>query len=199
MILGIDLGTTYSVCSYLDTNGEPQAIVNTEGSRTTPSVVYFESESSIIVGQTAKENSITFPDDVVSAVKNHMGTKKIFTSSYGNEYTPEVISGFILKKLVADANRFLNPEKQVNEVTKEERQKLIKLLKQFEITIKGFRPIEDAIITSGGINIKEVNPKTMESKLIKGLYFAGEILDVDAYTGGFNLQIAYSTGFIAGQ
>ena len=92
----------------------------------------------------------------------------------------------------------INPEKQVNEIKKEERQKLIKLLKEFEVTIKGFRPVEDAIITSGGINIKEVNPKTMESKLVKGLYFAGEILDVDSYTGGFNLQIAYSTGYTAG-
>ena len=93
----------------------------------------------------------------------------------------------------------INPEKQVNEIKKEERKKLIKLLKDFEVTIKGFRPIEDAIITSGGINIKEVDPKTMESKLVKGLYFAGEILDVDSYTGGFNLQIAYSTGYTAGQ
>ena len=67
------------------------------------------------------------------------------------------------------------------------------------MTIKKYRPIEEAIITSGGINIKEINPKTMESKLIKGLYFAGEIIDVDAYTGGFNLQIAYSTGFVAGK
>ena len=76
---------------------------------------------------------------------------------------------------------------------------LIKLLKEFEVTIKGFRKIEDAIITSGGINVKEVNPKTMESKKVQGLYFAGEILDVDSYTGGFNLQIAYSTGFVAGK
>ena len=76
--------------------------------------------------------------------------------------------------------------------------KLIKLLKKLEFTIKGFRPIEEAIITSGGINIKEINPKTMESKLIKGLYFAGEVIDVDAYTGGFNLQIAFSTGHLAG-
>ena len=66
------------------------------------------------------------------------------------------------------------------------------------MTIKGFRPIEEAIITSGGIDIKEINPKTMESKLIKNLYFAGEIIDVDGYTGGFNLQIAYSTGYTAG-
>jgi len=90
------------------------------------------------------------------------------------------------------------PEKPVNEITKEERRNLVNLIKKFELTIKGFRPIEEAIITSGGVNIKEVNPKTMESKLIEGLYFAGEIIDVDAYTGGFNLQIAYSTGYVAG-
>ena len=92
----------------------------------------------------------------------------------------------------------INPQKQVNEIKKEERRNLVKLLKNFEVTIKGFRPIDEAIITSGGINIKEINPKTMESKIIKGLYFAGEIIDVDAYTGGFNLQIAYSTGYTAG-
>jgi predicted Rossmann fold flavoprotein len=93
----------------------------------------------------------------------------------------------------------ISPEKQVNSITKQERMELIKLLKEFEVTIKAFRKIEDAIITSGGINVKEVNPKTMESKKIQGLYFAGEILDVDSYTGGFNLQIAYSTGFVAGK
>ena len=92
----------------------------------------------------------------------------------------------------------IDPDKKVNEITKKERQKLIETLKKIEIKIVGFRPIEEAIITSGGINIKEINPKTMESKLIKGLYFAGEIIDVDAYTGGFNLQIAYSTGYTAG-
>lgn len=92
----------------------------------------------------------------------------------------------------------INPEKQVNSITKQERIKLVKLLKGFEVTIKKFRKIDDAIITSGGVSIKEVNPKTMESKKIKGLYLAGEILDVDSYTGGFNLQIAYSTGYVAG-
>ena len=89
-------------------------------------------------------------------------------------------------------------EKRVNEITREERNKMVHLLKDFEITIKNFRPVEEAIITSGGIDTKEINPKTMESKLIKGLYFAGEIIDVDSYTGGFNLQIAYSTGYTAG-
>ena len=92
----------------------------------------------------------------------------------------------------------INPNKKVNEITKVERQNLINLLKNFEINIEGFRPVEEAIVTAGGISTKEINPKTMESKLVKGLYFAGEIIDVDAYTGGFNLQIAYSTGYTAG-
>lgn len=92
----------------------------------------------------------------------------------------------------------INENKKVNEITKEERIRLVKLLKNFEITIKSFRPIEDAIITAGGVDTKQINPKTMESKLIRNLYFAGEIIDVDAYTGGFNLQIAYSTGYTAG-
>ena len=92
----------------------------------------------------------------------------------------------------------INPNKKVNEITKKEREQLIKEIKDFEIIIKGFRPIEEAIITSGGVNIKEINPKTMESKKVKGLFFAGEIIDVDSYTGGFNLQIAYSTGYVAG-
>ena len=92
----------------------------------------------------------------------------------------------------------INPDKKVNEITKVERLKLIKILKKLTIVISGFRPINDAIVTSGGISIKEINPKTMESKIVNGLYFAGEIIDVDAYTGGFNLQIAYSTGYVAG-
>ena len=90
------------------------------------------------------------------------------------------------------------PEKKVNEITKEEREQIVKKIKGLQLTITGFRPIEEAIITSGGINIKEINPKNMESKIIKGLFFAGEIIDVDAYTGGFNLQIAWSTGYVAG-
>lgn len=92
----------------------------------------------------------------------------------------------------------INPEKKVNEITKAERYNLLKLLKNFNIVIKDFRNIEDAIVTAGGIDIKEINSKTMESKIVKGLFFAGEIIDVDAYTGGFNLQIAYSTGYTAG-
>lgn len=100
---------------------------------------------------------------------------------------------------VVIAQSKINEEKKVNEITKEERLNLLNVLKKFEVTINGFRPVEEAIVTAGGINIKEINPKTMESKLVKGLFFAGEIIDVDAYTGGFNLQIAYSTGYTAGK
>lgn len=88
---------------------------------------------------------------------------------------------------------------KVNQITKEERHRLVTLLKEFKVTVKGFRPIDEAIVTSGGVKVSEINPKTMESKLLSGLYFAGEIIDVDAYTGGFNLQIAFSTGRLAGE
>lgn len=89
-------------------------------------------------------------------------------------------------------------ELKVNSITREQRKTLVHLLKAFPVTVKGFRPIDEAIITSGGILVKEINPKTMESKFVKGLYFAGEVIDVDGYTGGFNLQIAFSTGYCAG-
>lgn len=90
-------------------------------------------------------------------------------------------------------------DKKCNSITKEERKKLVEILKCFTVEISGFRPIEEAIITSGGVKVSEINPKTMESKLVKGLYFAGEVIDCDAYTGGFNLQIAWSTGHLAGE
>ena len=93
----------------------------------------------------------------------------------------------------------IDPRKKVNAITKEERYKILQTLKSFDIPLSRFRPIEEAIITSGGIAVKEITPKTMESKLHTGLYFAGELIDVDAYTGGFNLQIAYSTGYLAGK
>ena len=83
-------------------------------------------------------------------------------------------------------------------ITREERNRLVSLLKAFPVSIRGFRPVEEAIITSGGVSVKEIQAKTMESKLVSGLYFAGEVLDVDAYTGGFNLQIAFSTGMALG-
>lgn len=90
-------------------------------------------------------------------------------------------------------------DKRCNEISREERKQIISLLKKFTLTVKSYRPIEEAIITSGGVDIKEINPKTMESKLVSGLYFAGEVIDVDCYTGGFNLQTAFSTGVLAGE
>ena len=92
----------------------------------------------------------------------------------------------------------IDPYKKVNSITKEERLRLLALLKNFTIPISATRPIEEAIITSGGVDVKEISSKTMESKIVSGLYFAGEIIDVDAYTGGYNLQIAFSTGYLAG-
>ena len=90
-------------------------------------------------------------------------------------------------------------EEKVNRITKEQRRSLLETLKGYALTPVGFRPIEEAIITSGGVDVREVNPKTMASKLASGLYFAGELLDVDGYTGGFNLQIAFATGVLAGE
>lgn len=92
----------------------------------------------------------------------------------------------------------IEPSTKVNQVTKEQRRRLCELLKALPLTVWRFRPIEEAVVTSGGVTVSEINPKTMESKLVPGLYFAGELIDVDGYTGGFNLQIAYSTGYAAG-
>jgi hypothetical protein len=89
-------------------------------------------------------------------------------------------------------------DKFVHQITRIERQKIIGLLKDFRVTIKGTRPLNEAIVTAGGVRVKDINPKTMQSKLINGLFFAGEVIDVDGYTGGFNLQAAFSTGYVAG-
>ena len=89
-------------------------------------------------------------------------------------------------------------DEKVNVITRGQRMKLLQLFKAFPVAVSGTRPIDEAIVTSGGVCTKEINPRTMESKIISGLYFAGEVLDVDGYTGGFNLQIAWSTGFVAG-
>ena len=93
----------------------------------------------------------------------------------------------------------IDPEKKVHEITRQERRRLVELTKQFTMQVQGKRGFEEAVITQGGVTVKEVNPSTMESKIVRGLYFAGEILDLDALTGGFNLQIAWSTGYLAGK
>lgn len=118
-------------------------------------------------------------------------TRKQFKNSL-SDLLPSKMIEYVVKQSKIPA------EKQTDQISKEERGRLASLLKDMVLEVKAFRPIEEAIITAGGVNTKEIDSKTMESKLVKGLFFAGEIIDVDAYTGGFNLQIAYSTGFVAG-
>lgn len=92
----------------------------------------------------------------------------------------------------------IDVQKKINQITREERQRFINILKGLELNVTGLRPFSEAVVTAGGVSTGEVDPGTMESKLVKGLMFAGEVLDIDALTGGFNLQIAFSTGYVAG-
>ena len=119
-------------------------------------------------------------------------TNKDLINSLGDLLPTKMIEPFI-------ALSGVDGRKKVNSITKEERRALLNTLKSFDIPLDGYRPIEEAIVTSGGVDVKEITPKTMESKLVEGLYFAGEVIDVDAYTGGYNLQIAFSTGYLAGK
>ena len=121
-------------------------------------------------------------------------------SKFGNKDFVNSLDELLPKKMIPVIIKLSGiPErKKVNSITKEERARLLSLIRGLPVSLDGFRPINEAIITKGGINVKEIDPKTMESKLVSGLYFAGEIIDVDAYTGGFNLQIAFSTGALAG-
>ncbi len=119
---------------------------------------------------------------------------------YSNKQLKNALNDLMPQKLIPWVIKLSNndPEKTVNQLTKDERMNLIKILKGFPLKFKRLRPIEEAIVTAGGISTKEINPSTMESKIIPNLYFVGEVIDVDALTGGYNLQIAYSTGYLAG-
>ena len=117
---------------------------------------------------------------------------KDFANSLGKLLPSKLIPVIIERSGIA-------PDEKCNSITKHQLRELAQLIKSLEIKPVRFRPIDEAIITSGGISTKEINPKTMESRLVGGLYFAGEVIDVDAYTGGYNLQIAFSTGALAGQ
>lgn len=119
-------------------------------------------------------------------------SRKLFKNSLNDLLPQKLIAVFINLSGI-------DPEKPCHQISRSERLEIVKLLKNFVLTITGTRPITEAIVTAGGINVKEVNPKTMESKLAKGLFFAGEVLDVDGYTGGYNLQAAFSTGYVAGK
>lgn len=122
-------------------------------------------------------------------------------SKYANRDFVNALSDLLPQKMIPTVIGLsgIDGRKKVNSITREERGELCRLLKHFPVRLSHFRPITEAIVTKGGVSVAEVNPKTMESKLVRGLYFAGELLDLDAYTGGFNLQIAFSTGFLAGE
>lgn len=111
------------------------------------------------------------------------------------------LDGLLPKSLIPVVVKLsgIEKDKKVNQISREERMRLCEVIKKFPLHITGLRPVEEAIITRGGVSVKEINPATMESKLVSGLFFAGEVIDVDAFTGGFNLQIAFSTGYLAGQ
>ena len=119
---------------------------------------------------------------------------------YSRKQFGNSLSDLLPKSLIPIFARLseIPPEKPVHQITRSERQSLVQLLKGIKLTVSKARPIEEAIVTAGGVSVKEINPSTMESKIVKGLYFAGEMIDVDAYTGGFNLTIAFSTGYTAG-
>ena len=149
-----------------------------------------------------KENKIVLSIDLKPALSEEMLDARILRDfdEFKNKDFKNSLEKLLPQKMITYviSTSKIFPEKKVNEITKMERRGLVHLLKNLEVSIEGFRPIEEAIVTAGGVCTKEINPKTMESKIVKNLFFAGEIIDVDAYTGGFNLQIAYSTGFLAG-
>jgi len=121
-------------------------------------------------------------------------------SKYQNRDLINALDDLLPQKMIAPYIGLcgIDPRKKVNSITREERERMVRVLKGIRVPLVGFRPLEEAIVTRGGVSVKEVDPKTMQSKLVEGLYFAGEVLDVDAYTGGFNLQIAFSTATVAG-
>ena len=119
---------------------------------------------------------------------------------YSNKNFENSLNDLLPKQLIPTIVKLskIDPYIKVNQISKEERKNLVHLIKHISFTVKNYRPIEEAIITSGGVKTSEINSSTMESKLVSGLFFAGEVIDIDAYTGGFNLQIAFSTAYLAG-
>lgn len=140
--------------------------------------------------------------DLKPALDNNELDRRILRDFEGmkNKHFKNSLDELLPKKLIPIFIKLtgIDEEKPVNSITREERLKILKLIKEFKVTVIKTRPIEEAIITRGGVNVKEVDPSTMESKLVKNLYIVGELLDVDALTGGFNLQVAFSTGYCAG-
>ena len=155
------------------------------------------------VQQKIKKHEIVAYIDLKPALDRETLDKRICRDfeKYTNKEYKNSLNDLLPQKLIPVVISLskIDENKKVHQITKEERKKLLNVIKELKINISGFMPIDIAIVTSGGVDVKDINPKTMESKLVKGLYFAGEILDIDAYTGGYNLQIAFSTGYTAGK
>ncbi len=158
--------------------------------------------ASSVVSDYAKKMPLELEIDLKPALTEEQLDKRVlrdFQENQNRQFKNAIQKLFPAKLIpIMIALSEISPEKTIHEVTKAERQKFVKLIKKVPLTLSGFRGFSEAIITKGGVKVQEVNPSTMESKLVSGLYFAGELLDLDALTGGFNLQIAWSTGYLAG-
>ena len=158
--------------------------------------------ASSIVGNRLKDKELTLHIDLKPALTEEQLDKRVlreFEANHNRQFKNAVDSLFPAKlRPVMVELSGIPEEKKVHEITREERLRFVRLIKDFTITLTGLRGYNEAIITKGGVSVKEIDPGTMESKLVKGLYFAGEVLDLDAVTGGYNLQIAWSTGYLAG-
>lgn len=158
--------------------------------------------ASSVVGKKLKDTELTLHIDLKPALTEEQLDKRVlreFETNHNRQFKNAVDSLFPskLRPVIVELSG-IPEEKKVHEITKEERLRFVRLIKDFTMTLTGLRGYNEAIITKGGVSVKEIDPGTMESKLIKGLYFAGEVLDLDAVTGGYNLQIAWSTGYLAG-
>lgn len=158
--------------------------------------------ASSIVGKRLGEKELTLHINLKPALTEEQLNRRVlreFESNHNRQFKNAVDSLFPakLKPIMVELSG-ISEDKKVNEITKEERIRFVHLIKDFTMTLTGLRSFKEAIITKGGVAVKEIGPGTMESKLVKGLYFAGEVLDLDALTGGYNLQIAWSTGYLAG-
>lgn len=158
--------------------------------------------ASSYVAETLKKSPLTLSIDLKPALSEEQLDARLlreFESFINKQFKNSLVHLYPSKLVPVMIERSgISPEKKVNEITRQERLRLIEITKHFRLTLTGLRDYNEAIITQGGVKVKEINPKTMESRLAKGLFFAGEVLDVDAVTGGFNLQIAWSTGWTAG-
>lgn len=158
--------------------------------------------ASSVVGKYLKEQELPLEINLKPAVTEEQLRNRMLKDfdENKNRQFKNVLHGFLPSKMMPVMMELsgIDPEKQVNSITREERERLVQLFFHFPMTLTGLGEFKEAIITKGGVSVKDINPSTMESKKVKGMYYAGEVLDLDALTGGFNLQIAWSTGYLAG-